>query len=131
MGSTILAPCLHLLHTVSPILVKVSTRATSDSQGQSMAYIIKYRFIAHCLTPSPKYALASAALLWTVNIDMDAIPAWAILDSSATIHFLATAIPMTNMRPTSKPIITRLPNGKCVHSTYTCTLDIPVLPASV
>ncbi len=61
---------------------------------------------------------------------MDAIQAWAILDSGATSHFLTTAAPMTNMRPTSKPIIARLPNGECVHSTHTCTLDIPALPAS-
>jgi hypothetical protein len=26
------------------------------------------------------------------------------------------------------PIVARLPNGKCVHSTHTCTLDIPSLP---
>ncbi len=35
------------------------------------------------------------------------------------------------MRPTSKPIIARIPNGKRVHSTHMCTLDIPALPASV
>ncbi len=60
---------------------------------------------------------------------MDAIWACAILDSGAISHFLTTAAPMTNMRPTSKPIIARLPNGKRVHSTHTCTLDIPALPA--
>jgi hypothetical protein len=60
---------------------------------------------------------------------MDAIRAWAILNSGATCHFLTTATPMTNMRPTNKPIIARLPNGKCIHSTQTCTLDIPALPA--
>jgi hypothetical protein len=59
---------------------------------------------------------------------MDAIRAWAILDSGATNQFLTTAAPMTNMRPTSKPIIAWLPNGKCVHSTHRCTLDIPALP---
>jgi hypothetical protein len=39
MGSTNLAPCPHLLHMVSPLLVRVSTRTTSDGQGWSMAYI--------------------------------------------------------------------------------------------
>jgi hypothetical protein len=61
---------------------------------------------------------------------MDAIRAWAILDSGATSHFLMTAAPMTNIHPTSKLIIAQLPNGKRVHSTHTCTLDIPALPAS-
>jgi hypothetical protein len=37
---------------------------------------------------------------------------------------------MTNMRPTSKPIIARLPNCKRVHSMHRCTLDIPALLAS-
>jgi hypothetical protein len=62
---------------------------------------------------------------------MDAIRAWAILDSGATSHFLTTVALMTNMRPTSKPIIARLPNGERVHSMHTCTLNIPPLPASV
>ena len=61
---------------------------------------------------------------------MDAIRAWAIPDSGATSHFLTTAAPMTNMHPTSKPIISRLPNGKRVHSTHMCTLNITALPAS-
>ncbi len=61
---------------------------------------------------------------------MATIRAWAILNSGGTSHFLTTASPMTNMRPTNKPIITRLPNGKRVHSTHICTLDIPALPAS-
>jgi hypothetical protein len=60
---------------------------------------------------------------------MTAIRAWAILDSGVTSHFLGTVAPMTNMRPTNKPIITNLLNGKHVHSTHTCTLDIPALPA--
>jgi hypothetical protein len=86
--------------------------------------------LQHRLTPHPKYALASAALLQTVNINMDAIQAWAILDSGATSHFLMIAAPMTNLRPTNKPIIARLSNGEPVHSMDTCTLNIPALPAS-
>ncbi len=61
---------------------------------------------------------------------MDAIRAWAVLDSGATSHFLTTAAPMTNMHPTSKPIIAWLPNGKRIHTMHTCTLNIPTLPAS-
>jgi hypothetical protein len=62
---------------------------------------------------------------------MDTIGTWAILIlySGATSHFLTTAAPMTNMRPINKPIIARLSNGKLVHSTHTCTLGIPALPA--
>ncbi len=44
--------------------------------------------------------------------------------------FSHNCAPMTNMRPTSKPIIARLPNGKRVHSMHTCTLNIPALPTS-
>ncbi len=60
---------------------------------------------------------------------MVAVRAWAILDSGATSYFLTTAVPMTNMPPTNKPIVPRLPNGECIHSMHTCTLDIPALPA--
>ncbi len=86
--------------------------------------------LQHCPTPTPKYAFASAALLRTVNIDMDAMGAWAILDSGLSRHFLTTAAPMTNMHSTSKPIVAQLPNGKRVHSMNMCTLNIPALPTS-
>ena len=60
---------------------------------------------------------------------MDAIWAWAILNSSTTSHFLMTAAPMTNMHSTNKPIIACLPNGEHVHSMHMCTLDISAFPA--
>jgi hypothetical protein len=88
-------------------------------------------YMLHPLTFTPKYALSSAALLRTVNIDMDTIRAWAILDSGTTSHFLMTAAPMTSMCPTRKPIIARLLNGKRIHSMHTYTIDIPALPTSV
>ncbi len=61
---------------------------------------------------------------------MTTIQAWVILDSGVTSHFLKITAPMTNMLLTNKPTIARLPNGEWVHSTYTCTLNIPALPAS-
>ncbi len=80
--------------------------------------------------PPPQNMRATAARLKTVNFNMAAIRAWAILDFGATSHFLMTAAPITNMRPTNKPIVACLPNGECLHSTHTCTLDIPALPAA-
>jgi hypothetical protein len=53
---------------------------------------------------------------------------WAILDLNATSHFLTTSAPATIIIPTAVPIIAHLPNGDRVHSTHTCTLDIPSLP---
>ena len=63
-------------------------------------------------------------------MDIDAIKNWAILYSGATSHFLTSMAPATNITPTTKPIIARLPNGERVTSTHTCTLDIPALPAA-
>ncbi len=39
-----------------------------------------------------------------------------------------TNVPATNIVPTTKPIITSLPKGKRVHSTHTCTINIPLSP---
>jgi hypothetical protein len=80
------------------------------------------------LVPANNYAFAASALLKTISTDADTIKWWAILDSSATSHFLMTDMPSTNIAPTTKPIIARLPNGKRVHSTHTCTFSIPSLP---
>ncbi len=62
---------------------------------------------------------------------MDALKNWAILDSGATSHFLTLMAPVTNITPTTKPIIAQLPNGERVTSTHTCTLNILALPAAV
>ena len=58
-------------------------------------------------TPTQPYALAAATLLRTVNIDMDTINNWAILDSGATSNFLTTGVHVTNIQPTQKPIVAR------------------------
>jgi hypothetical protein len=71
----------------------------------------------------------AAALLCTVNINMDTINKWAILDSGATSNFLTTGAPITNIQLANKSIIAHLPNGDQVQSTPTCTLDLPKLSA--
>jgi hypothetical protein len=43
-------------------------------------------------------------------------------------YFLTTSMPATNILPTAMPIVAHLSNGDQVHSTHTCTLDIPLLP---
>jgi hypothetical protein len=63
-----------------------------------------------------------------ITTDANTIKQWAILDLGATSHFLTTYAPATNILPTATPIIARLPNGDQVHSTHTCTLNIPSLP---
>jgi hypothetical protein len=80
------------------------------------------------LIPTRNYALAASVLLKTINTDADTIKRWAILDSGATSHFLTTDSPAINILPTTTPIIARLPNGARVHSTHTCTLNIPNIP---
>ena len=75
--------------------------------------------------PIHNYALAASVLLKTINTDADTIKRWAILDSGPTSHFLTTNAPATNILPTTTPIIAHLQNGARVHSTHTCTLDIP------
>ncbi len=70
-------------------------------------------------------------LLRAVNIDMDTINKWAILDSGATSNFLTTSAHVTNVQPAQKPIVARLPNGDQVRSTHTGTLDLSGLPAVV
>ena len=83
-----------------------------------------------CLTPTQNYALAAKALLRTVQLNMDAIKNWAILDSGATSNFLTSTAPVTNIQPTTTPIVACLPNGEHMTSTHTCILDIPMLPAA-
>jgi hypothetical protein len=63
-------------------------------------------------------------------LDINVIKNWAILDSGATSHFLTSTAPMTNITPTTTPIVTQLPNSERVMSTHTCTLNIPTLHAA-
>ncbi len=78
--------------------------------------------------PTQNYALAAASLLQTVTTNANTINHWAILDSGATSHFLTTTAPASNVQQTMTPIIVCLPNDEHVHSTHTCTLNIPALP---
>jgi hypothetical protein len=81
-----------------------------------------------CPIPTHNYLFAALVLLKTISTNAATIKCWAILDSRATSHFLTTDTPALNICPTSKPIIAQLPNGKYVHLTHTCTLDIASLP---
>ncbi len=85
-------------------------------------------FTLPCLTPTCNYALAALLLLKTITTDANTIKQWAILGLGATSHFLTSSVPATNILPTAVPIIACLPNGNQVHSTHTCTLNIPSLP---
>jgi hypothetical protein len=81
-----------------------------------------------CLVPTNNYAFAASVLLNTISTNADTIKRWAILDSGTTSHFLRTNAPATNIVPTTNSIIAHLPNGEQVHSTHTCTINIPSLP---
>jgi hypothetical protein len=81
------------------------------------------------LTPTHNYALAASILLKTINVNAATIKLWAILDSEATSHFLTTDAPATNIVIAAVPLIAHLLNGDKVQSTYTCTLNLPDLPA--
>ena len=63
-----------------------------------------------------------------MDISLNDIKNWAILDSGATSHFLITQAPANNIRPALKPITARLPNGSTITSTKQCELDISGLP---
>jgi len=91
---------------------------------------ISQNILSTCPTPTQPYALAAATLLRKVNIDMETINKWAILDSDAMSNFLTTGAHVTNIQLTQKPIVARLPNGDKVHSTHTGTLDLPGLPSA-
>ena len=64
-------------------------------------------------------------LLSTVDINLQNIRKWAILDSGASSHFLVTGAPVTNKKVATNPIVVTLPNGDQVHSTHTGDLNLP------
>jgi hypothetical protein len=80
------------------------------------------------LVPTNNYAFAASVLLKTISTNANTIKRWAILESGTTSHFLMTNAPATNIFPTTKPIIARLPNCERVHSTHMCTINISLLP---
>ena len=56
---------------------------------------------------------------------------YAISDSGATGTFLVQGAPLVNKKLTSSPLKIKLLNGKMIHYTHTCNLDIPWLPNTV
>ena len=55
----------------------------------------------------------------------------AISDSGATSHFMIEGAAVINIQVDTSPITITLPDGATLHSTHTCNLDIPWLPATV
>jgi hypothetical protein len=53
---------------------------------------------------------------------------FAIADSGATSNFFTTDAAVINVKPAEKPLIVRIPNGKQLHSTHVCELNMPQLP---
>ena len=76
----------------------------------------------------PRFQYAANALLHTVDINMENIKEWAILDSGATSHFLVTEAPTSEMTIATMLIRVTIPDGSQVQSTHTCKLAIPELP---
>ena len=52
----------------------------------------------------------------------------AVADSGATGYFVLPGTPVTNIKIVRHPLKINLPDGDCLTSTHTCTLDIPWLP---
>ena len=52
----------------------------------------------------------------------------AVADAGTTVHFVLPGTPITNIRIARHPLKINLPDGDCLTSTHTCTLDIPWLP---
>ena len=52
----------------------------------------------------------------------------AVSDAGATGHFVLPGTPVTNVNISRHPLKINLPDGDCLTSTHTCTLDIPWLP---
>ena len=52
----------------------------------------------------------------------------AVADTGATLVFIMTGTPMTNIHPATHPLTINLPDGRVVKSTHVCDMVIPSLP---
>ena len=55
----------------------------------------------------------------------------AVADAGTTGHFVLPDTPITNLKIARHPLKINLPDGACLTSTHTYTLDIPRLPIVV
>ena len=63
------------------------------------------------------YSHAGTSWLKTIDLNLDDIEQWAILDSGATSNFLLTNAPIDDEQQTLNPITAKLPDGRRVTST--------------
>ena len=71
-----------------------------------------------------KFEFAANVLLTTVAINMKNVQEWMIPNSGATIHFLVSAAPMSNIQPVKTPLNVELPYEAHIRSAATCTLAL-------
>ncbi len=65
------------------------------------------------------FAYVANTLLSTMDINMQNIKDWAILDSNETSHFLIKEAPAINVQPTLMPLNVSMPDGNQVSITHT------------
>ena len=74
------------------------------------------------------YGFVASSVLSTIQFDRQNIINWAILDSSATSHYIMTTAPIRNKIKAINPVTVTMPNGTRVASAHERELSIPLLP---
>ena len=113
-------------HTLNPTPIFTSNRYTILSEdGNNEATVIQSNTSTKHNNPpkQPKQNAATHTIYTTAQLKI--AKNMAVADAGMTGYFVLPGTPVTKIKIARHPLKINLPDGDCLSSTHTCTLDIP------
>ena len=117
-------------HTLKPTPIVTSNRyALLSDETNDDATVLHSNTPTHHDNQPPKQSKQNAATHTNyTTAQLNIAKNMAVADAGATDHFVLLGTPVTNIKVARHPLKINLPDGDCLTSTHTCTLDIPWIP---
>ena len=125
-SNTLALSCQHTLNP-TPIVTSNRYAILSDDANYESTVIQSNTLTKHDnqLPKQPKQNSATHTNYTTAKLKIT--KNMVVADAGATGHFVLPDTPVTNIKIARHPLKINLPDGDCLTSTHTCTLDIPWL----
>ena len=125
-SNTLALSCQHMLNP-TPISASNRYDILSEDANNDATVLQSNKSTKHNNPPKrPKQNAATHKSYTTAQLKI--AKNMAVTDAGATGHFVLPDTPVTNIKIARHPLKISLPDGDCLTSTHTCTLDIPWLP---
>ena len=120
---------LSFQNTLNPTPICTSNRyAILSEDANNKATVIQSNTLKNHNNPPKQTKLNSATHTKYTTAQLNIAKKMAVADAGTTGHFVLPGTPVTNIKIARHTLKINLPDGDCLTSAHTCTLDIPWIP---